>query len=215
MKILKYFTPFIILALIAIGCKKDQFGDLSFVSSASTASNASVMFNITHDNTGIVTITPSGAAASSYDITYGDATANPVTVQAGQSTTHTYAEGNYSVKVVSHDLKGGTATVTQPLVVSFNAPQNLKVKVSTTALNLSLSATAQYATLFNVYFGDSTNVTPVPFKSFLPGQTITHAYPNAGTYIVKVIALSGGSETTQSELHESAWLLLWPFWQAP
>ncbi|MGZ3757791.1 MAG: hypothetical protein ACXVAY_06055 [Mucilaginibacter sp.] len=197
MKILKYFALFIIPICIAIGCKKDQFGDLSLVTTAASASNVSVMFNITHDNTGIVTITPNGAGVVKYSVYFGDATTNPVTVAAGQNVTHTYAEGNYQVKIVGYDLKGGSATITQPLVVSFIAPQNLAVNLNAVNLSVNVSATAKYATFFKIYFGDSTNVTPVPFTNALASQVITHNYAKAGTYVVKVVALSGGAATTQ------------------
>ena len=197
MKLLKYLTLFILLICIAAGCKKDQFDDTSFVSTAASASNVSVMFNITHDNTGIVTITPGGTGIVTYDVYFGDATTTPVTIAAGKSITHTYAEGNYQVKIVGHDIKGGTATLTQPLVVSFLAPENLAVTVTTSGVTATVSATAKYATFFKIYFGDSTSVTPVPYSNALPGEAIAHTYANAGTYVITVIALSGGSETSQ------------------
>lgn len=198
MKLLKYYLLFILFACLVTGCKKDQFDkDTSFASTAASASNLSVMFNITHDNTGIVTITPNGAGAISYDISFGDATTSPVSIPAGKSVQHTYAEGTYQVKLVGHDIKGGTTTITQSLVVSFLAPQNLAVNLSKTNLTVNVSATAKYATFFKIYFGDSTNVSPVPFTNALAGQTITHNYVNSGTYVVTVVALSGGSETAQ------------------
>jgi len=196
MKIIKQITFFIMLIAVVSACKK-AFTDTSFVSTAATASNLSVMFNITQDNTGLVTITPNGAGAVSYDVYFGDTTTIPVSIRAGASVQHIYKEGNYQVKIVGHDLKGGTTTFTQPLVVSFIAPQNLQVNLTTSNLTVNVSATAKYATFFKIYFGDSTNVTPEPYTSALPGQVITHNYLNAGTYVVKVIALSGGSETTQ------------------
>lgn len=197
MKILKYLSLILLPLAIMTGCKREQFTDTSFVTSAAPVSNVSVMFNITHDNTGLVTITPAGTGAVTYDVYYGDATLSPAIIPSGQSITHTYAEGTYQVKIVAHDIKGGILTITQPLVVSFLAPQNLATKVSTNNLSVNVSATAKYATLFKVYFGDSTTVSPIPFANILPGVAITHNYVNAGTYIVKVIALSGGAATTQ------------------
>ena len=197
MKISKFLALLSIPICLALGCKKDQFNDTSLVNTAAPASNVSVMFNITHDNTGLVTITPNGSGVVKYDVYYGDATVSPATVPSGQSTLHTYAEGTYNVKVIAHDLVGGTVTVTQQLVVSFLAPQNLVAKVTTNNLTVSVSATAKYATLFKVYFGDSTNVSPIPSVSILAGVTVNHNYVNAGKYIVKVIALSGGAATTQ------------------
>lgn len=197
MKLKKYIIPFVLLICIAAGCKKDQqFNDTSLVGTAASASSLGVMFDITHDNTGVVTITPSGTGAVSYDIYYGDASTTPGKVAAGRNITHTYAEGNYSVKLVAHDIKGGTTTLTQPLVVSYRAPINLAATVSTLNLSVSVSATATYATFFKIYFGDSTSVKPEPYANALAGQTITHNYANAGTYVVSVVALSGGAETT-------------------
>lgn len=198
MKLFKYFILFLITGALANGCKKDQFdSDTSFASTAASAGKLSVMFNITHDNTGIVTITPNGSGVVKYDVYFGDANSTPAKLSAGQSITHTYAEGDYQVKIVGYDIKGGSATFTQPLTVSFLAPQNLAVNLSKTNLTVNVSATAKYATFFKIYFGDSTKVSPVPYTSALSGQTITHNYVNAGTYIVNVVALSGGSETSQ------------------
>jgi hypothetical protein len=196
MKAIKYISFFLLLVFAISACKKN-FTDTSFVSTAASASNLSVMFNITQDNTGLVTITPNGVGAVNYDVFFGDTTTSSVNIRAGASVQHIYKEGNYQVKIVAHDLKGGSTTLTQPLVVSFLAPQDLKVNLSTTNLTVNVSATAKFATFFKIYFGDSTNITPEPFTSALPGQTVSHTYTQAGTYLVKVLAMSGGTETTQ------------------
>jgi hypothetical protein len=196
MKISNYIFCAALLMFAAAGCQKD-FTDTSFAASAASASNVSLMFNITQDNTGLVTIIPSGDGAVSYDIYYGDSTSGFVNVPAGKNTTHRYAEGVYTVKAVAHDLKGGTASFTQQLTVSFKAPENLKANITVNSLTVSVSATALYETYFRVFYGDSTAAAPVPSVSFLEGQTVTHNYASAGTYIVTVVAYSGGAETTQ------------------
>ncbi len=196
MKLFKYFL-FIILPLgILLGCSKELLNDTSFVSSAPSASNISAIFNITHDNTGLVTITPNGSGAISYDVFFGDATISSVHLTAGQSIVHTYPEGNYQLKFIAHDIKGGLTTINQPLVVSFLAPQNLVVNLKKTNLTATVSATAKFATVFRVAFGDSTAKSPVASNFFSPGQSVTHNYLNAGTYVVIVTALSGGIEST-------------------
>jgi len=101
------------------------------------------------------------------------------------------------VKIVARNIVGKTTEATQDLTVSFRAPENLKVTLTQNGLNLSVGASALYETFFKVFFGDSATANPVPFKTFIEGQTITHDYPKAGTYIVKVIALSGGVATTE------------------
>jgi len=101
------------------------------------------------------------------------------------------------VKVIAHNLTGKTTELDQSLTVAFRAPENLKATVAVTSLTVNVSATANYETFFKVYYGDSNAVSPIPSTSFLEGQTVTHNYANSGTYIVKVVALSGGAETTQ------------------
>src|ERR1700759_1351546 len=117
MSSIKYICSFLLLAGLAAGCKKD-YNDTSFVSTAGAAAKASAMFTITQDNTGLVTIAPSGEGIISYDIALGDTTTMPVTLMAGKAVQHKYAEGTYQVKITGHDLKGGMAVATQTLVVS-------------------------------------------------------------------------------------------------
>ncbi|GAA3965224.1 hypothetical protein [Mucilaginibacter dorajii] len=192
----RYFYSIALLLAVTAGCKKDLYTDTSFVNGITSPAKLSVLFDITQDNTGLVTITPNGEGTVSYDVYYGDAGSTYVKVQAGKNVQHTYAEGNYTVKVVGHGLNGKTTEFSQPLTVSFRAPENLKATVAISGLNINVSASANYETLFKVYYGDSTNMSPVPFKSFLEGQTITHSYAGAGVYIVKIVALSGGAATT-------------------
>jgi hypothetical protein len=196
MKSTKYILGISLLLAIAAGCKKEEFTDTSFVKNTADPGKLSVLFDITHDNTGLVTITPNGEGVTSYDVYFGDSGDTFVKVAAGKNVQHKYAEGNYTVKLVGHNLTGKTTTATQALTVAFRAPENLKVTLATDGLNINVSATADYETLFKVSYGDSTAINPVPSKSFLEGQTVTHAYASAGSYTVTVTALSGGAETT-------------------
>jgi hypothetical protein len=157
----------------------------------------SALFDITQDNTGLVTITPNGDGASSYDVYFGDNTAEPAKVKGGGNVQHVYAEGNYTVKLVAYNVSGKTAQAEQPLTVSFRAPENLKVTAALDPSNnfkVNVSATADYETLFKVYFGDVANEVP---QSFLEGATLSHVYTQTGTYTIKVVALSGGVATTE------------------
>lgn len=197
MKNLKYLLVFCLTLTIFVSCKKDLFDDISFLNSASAPAKLSALYNITQDNTGLVTITPMGEGVTSFDIYYGDGTATPVKVLSGKNTQHIYKEGVYKVRIVGYNITGKTTEATQDLTVSFRAPENLKVTLQQNGLNLIVGASALYETFFKVYFGDSSTSNPVPFKSFIEGETVTHDYPKAGTYIVKVIALSGGVATTE------------------
>ena len=197
MNLLKYFIGIIFTLAFITGCKKDVFDDVSFVAAGASPEALSAMFEITQDNTGLVTITPNGSGAVTYDIYFGDATTAPAKVAAGKNTTHTYAEGVYNVKIVAHSVNGKTTEKTQPLTVSFRAPENLVVNAAVDLVNnfkVNLSASATYETMFRVFWGDVPNEVP---QTFLEGATISHVYAAVGTYTVKVVALSGGAATTQ------------------
>ena len=179
-----------------VSCKKDSKGDISFVASATAPAKLSVLFDITQDNTGLVTITPNGEGVVFYEIFYGDGTVAPANISAGKNITHTYAEGTYNVKVVAHGINGKTTEIVQILTVSFRAPANMVVTAVIDPANnfkLNVSATALYETVFKVYFGDVPNEVPV---SFLEGATVSHIYASVGTYTLRVVALSGGAATT-------------------
>lgn len=193
----KYLFSILLLLLVFTGCKKTVNDETAFGENAALPDKLSAMFDITQDNTGLVTITPNGEGGTTYDIYYGDATTTPAKMKAGENTKHKYAEGVYNVKIVAHNISGKTTESTQKLTVSFKAPENLEVTAVIDGANnykVNVSAKALYETLFKVYFGDVANEVP---KSFLEGETISHVYAATGTYTVRVVALSGGAATTE------------------
>jgi hypothetical protein len=183
--------------LFLAGCQKDLFNDISFLDSVSSSAKLSALYDITQDNTGLVTITPNGEGVTYYEVYYGDDTKTPVKVLPGKNTVHQYAEGVYKVKVVGYNSLGAKTEAAQDLTVSFKAPEDLKVNLTQNGLALTVDATALYETYYKVFFGDSNNVTPIPFKTFIEGQPITYTYAKAGTYDVKVVALSGGAASSE------------------
>jgi hypothetical protein len=198
MNALKYFFSIAFILAVAVSCKIEKYEDISFIETAASPNKLSALFDITQDNTGLVTITPNGEGSSSYDITFGDGTTTIATVLAGKNTQHKYAEGVYDVKIAGRSVTNKTTEATQKLTVSFRAPENLEVSAAIDASNLfkvNVSAKAVYETLFKVTFGDG-GANEVP-QSFLEGATVSHTYTAVGTYTVKVIALSGGAATTQ------------------
>ena len=197
MKFLQYFFSITFLLVLAAGCKKEKNDDISFLQTDTAPSKLAVLFTITQDNTGIVTITPNGESISYYEVYYGDATTDPVKILPGKNTQHVYPEGVYNVKIVGHSITGKVTESTQPLTVSFRAPENLDFTAAIDAANIfkvNVSASATYETFFKVYFGDVPNEVPV---SFLEGETISHMYTATGTYTVRVVAFSGGAATTE------------------
>jgi hypothetical protein len=197
MKSIKNILSIALVLLVFAGCEKDTFNDLSFVETASAPANLNPFFNITQDNTGLVTITPNGEGATAYDLYYGHGPATAVRVLPGASTTHVYPEGVYSVRSVAYGISGKISETTKQLTVSFRAPEDVQVTAAIDAGNkfkVNVSATARYETLFKVKYGDG-GVNEVPV-SFLEGETKSHIYATPGTYTVTVTALSGGAATT-------------------
>ena len=58
MKNFKYLLALCTSLILLVGCKKDIFEDVAFLDGASASAKLSALYNITQDNTGLVTITP-------------------------------------------------------------------------------------------------------------------------------------------------------------
>ncbi|NLP57099.1 PKD domain protein [Lutibacter sp. B1] len=197
MKTLKYFLSIFILISAVLSCNEDELGSTDFVDSVVAPTNVTVVFDITQDNTGLVTITPNSEGAVSYDIYFGDDTSDPVNVKQGKNITHIYAEGNYEVKVIAAGITGLKTEITQPLTVSFKAPENLVVTIENDAAiskQVNVTATADFATTFDVYFGEEGNDDPVAANI---GETVSYIYAEPGIYTIKVVAKGGAIETTE------------------
>jgi hypothetical protein len=195
MKILKYTLSFLFAAfLVACTTNNDIF---EVVEEISAPSNINAVFSISQDNSGLVTITPSGDGATTFDVFFGDSSGEHEVVTVGETLIRTYAEGNYDVRIVAQSLGGKTTEAIQPLVVSFRPPENLEVTIgfdSTNNFLVNVSASADYAASFDVYFGDTTNEVPTPL---MIDETISHTYAVVGDYDIRVVALSGGTATIE------------------
>ena len=217
MKNIKLIFGFVCLMAIAISCTVDGIDDdTSFINSADAPANVAAFYNITQDNTGLVTITPTGDGAVSYDIYYGDsATANPAYVVQGKNTSHIYKEGTYTVKIIAFGITGLQTEATQSLVVSLKAPENLVVTITNDLLvskKVNVTATAKYATMFDVYFGETGNTTPVSANI---GETASYVYANAGTYTIKVVSKSAATKTTDYTTSFTVTAIVQPVTSAP
>ncbi len=193
------FLLCLLVATIIFGCTPEDKSDVD-LSTLGTPKDVSALVTISQDNTGKVTFLPKGEGVTHYEIYFGDGTALPVVVKAGETTSHVYAQGTYQAKIVGITLNGQKTEATQEVVVSFAPPSNLVATVTTgTNLSVKVSATADAATFFKVYFGDGgANEVPV---EFMKGQEVSHTYASAGTYQVRVVALNGGAtfiETTKT-----------------
>jgi len=195
MKTLKYVLSMALVFFIS--CAEDD-NDLSFVDKITAPTNVSALLQITQDNTGLVTIIPNSEGGVSYNITLGDDTTEPVNIKAGETFENTYPEGTYTISIEAIGLTGLKSVITQELVVSFKAPENLEITADIDAANpfiVNVSATADYASSFLVYF-DTSNPDEVGTPLAI-GETVSFEYPGVGDYTVKVVALSGGAETSE------------------
>ena len=186
-----------LFVLFVIAACTDNLRDISFIDAIAPPTNVSATFDITQDNTGLVTISPTADGATSFMIYFGDNTADPVEVVQGNSVEHTYAEGSYDVKIVAVNLKGEEAEATQQLVVSFKAPENLEVVIENDAAiskQVNITANADFATMFEFDSGETGVTQPVVTGNI--GETISYQYQTPGVYSVKITAKGGAIATT-------------------
>ena len=198
MRTLKYLLSCSLALFVLFACTDDE-NNLDYLSTLAAPSEVSALFQITPDNTGHVTITPNAIGAVSYNVLLGDDdTPEPVVVAQGESIEHIYAEDTYSVTIEAVGLTGLKNKVIQELVVSFRAPENLAITANIDASNpfkVNISATADFAASFEVFF-DTSNPDEEPTPLMLDG-TVSFVYPAVGDYTIKVVALSGGTETAE------------------
>ena len=196
MKTIKYTIGLLIFLVSFTGCEEeDNFG---FLDEITAPTNVSAVYTITQDNTGLVTITPNGEGAVSYNIDLGDGS-DVVTVKEGENIQNIYPEGNYTIKIIAKGITGLISEATQELMVSFRAPENLEVTANVDSSNpfkINVSATADYAASFNVFF-DTNNPDEDPTPLALDGE-VSFEYPAVGDYTIRVVALSGGAETAET-----------------
>lgn len=170
--------------------------DTSFIENTATSSQNGI-FDISKDNSGNVKITPVANGFAKAIVHFGDGvgTASSAVVMPGASIIHSYPEGNYTVTIEYITVNGSSTTATYPLVVTYVAPENIVIDANLQAHLLTLSATADFANGFLVYFGDVVNEVPTELAV---GGNVTHTYAQAGEYTIRVIALSGGVATSES-----------------
>ena len=197
MKILKYILSLCVVVLALTTCSDDE-KDLNFISNVEAPSELAMLFQVTQDNTGFVTITPTAEGAVGFDIYFGDDTLEPENFSNGQNTSHTYVEGTYTVTAVAYGVTGLETTLAQELVVSFQAPSNLEVTIENDAAiskRVNVTASADFAVSFDVTSLGTTEETPSPVTGNI-GETVFLDFLEPGTYTITVEAMGAAIETT-------------------
>ncbi|RZS99474.1 hypothetical protein EV197_0692 [Aquimarina brevivitae] len=213
MKYLKIIIGLFLSLTVIVSCKEDD--SFEYLDAVEAPSNITALVNITQDNTGFVTIIPTGKGAVSFDVYFGDGTLEPVNVTPGEKAEHIYEEGSYELRIVGKSVSGKTTEAVQPLVVSFNPPQNLEVLIENDAAvskQVNVTATAEFAVSYDVYFGENADDTPVSANI---GDTVSYIYENAGTYTIRVVARGGAIETTEYTEEFTVTEILQPVASAP
>ncbi len=190
--ILKISFLFLFCSTIS-NCNQEESHDTSFLNEVTAPTNVSAYFNVTQDNTGLVTITPLGEGVTSYIIEFGDGTENSSAIPSGESVQHTYTEGTYEVTIHAMAINGETTSITQTLVVSFNPPENVLVTIENDAAIsklVNVTATADNAVSYTVDFGDGSAI-----ETSNIGETLSHQYTNAGSYTIVVEIMGAAIET--------------------
>nr|WP_314895511.1 hypothetical protein [uncultured Flavobacterium sp.] len=188
-----HFIISLFVLTILLGCSSEN-SDID-LDAVNAPTNISALTTITQDNSGNVTFLPRGEGVTRYEIYFGDTTTAPAYLNPGETVTHDYNEGVYQVKIVGTTLNGKRTEAIQEVTVSFLAPTDFDPIITIGSnLSINVSAKANLETFFQVYFGDVANEVPV---DFMEGEVISHTYAIAGTYQVRVVALSGGVATTE------------------
>ncbi len=183
------------LLLAFIGCEDDE-RDTGFINEADAPSEVILQLRTTQDNSGLVTITPNAVGATKFEIFFGDGSGQSVELDPGQSIDNVYPEGTYTVSVTATSINGLIAEAEQQLEVSFEAPQNIQVSIENDAVvskQVHVTATADFAVSYDVYFGEPSNDSPISGNI---GETVSYTYQEAGTYTITVEVMGSAIETT-------------------
>ncbi|ARV14430.1 hypothetical protein [Polaribacter sp. SA4-12] len=197
MKKIKTIYKALIIFLIISACTEED-RSLDFLNNIAPPTNVAAAYNLTQDNSGLVTIIPTADGATLFDVDLGDSSPVEKDIELGKNVQHTYAEGNYTVKIVAYNIKGDAVEATQELVVSFKAPQNLVAALDNDAAvskQVNITATADYAATYEFYSGEADITQPAATGNI--GDVVNYQYAESGIYSVKVIAKGGAIETTE------------------
>ena len=176
MKRIKILLGFALILCLSIQCTTSDDGATSV--ETPLADNMDAILKVSNDNSGNVTITPTAEGAVSFEINYGDGSGSDASaiIKPGENTTHSYAEGDYTISVDAMNIAGEKSTTTYPLTVTYRAPENLNVAPVVNGYDFNITAEANYANGYTVYFGDMEGEAGTSFG-------VSESFP--GTYLFR------------------------------
>jgi len=213
MKTLKNIFRFSLVLLFIVACEDED--NLDFIQELSAPTNVSASVRIEADNSGLTYITPLAEGAVSYTVDYGDGSDLSELISTGETTEHIYAEGTYQATITAFSVNGKETSISQDIMVSFNAPENLVVTIENdeaVSKQVNVTATADWGISFDVYFGEDGNDTPVSGNI---SDTVSYVYQDAGTYTIRVVAKSAAIATTEYTEEFEVTAILQPLASAP
>lgn len=186
---------FLILGVMITSCQEDEGLTLTDQNTL-VPTNVAADFKIAEDDSGTLTVIPTAEGATQFEILFGDdASETSTKIAPGESASHVYAEGDYTLTVTAVGITGAKTSITQSIAIRFAPPENLVVQVSTDNLAVTVTPSATGATLFEVFFGDVPNEEPT---TVMPGESVTHVYPELGEYEIRTIARGAGLATVET-----------------
>jgi hypothetical protein len=191
-----HFLFAIISALVLTTCAEDE-RDTDFINNAPAPSNVSLLFEVTSDNSGLVSMTPSAEGATSFEIFFDSNSETSVTLEPGETVDNVYEEGTYTVRTVATAVNGKTSEAEQSLVVSFQPPQNVQVTIEndgSVSNTVRVNATADFGINYTVDFGEEGDEDVVSANI---GEEIVYLYDAPGFYDITVTVFSAAIENVQ------------------
>ncbi|MBP4137715.1 hypothetical protein [Flavobacterium geliluteum] len=212
MKKIHFIISLFVLAML-MACSNDS-SDIDLEGIEGPA-NISALTTVTQDNSGKVTFLPKGEGVTQYKINFGDGSPQSDYFAAGGTVTHTYKEGIYQAKIMAMGITGKVTEVTQEVMVSFKAPQNLVVVITndlSVSKKITVKATADFAMFYDVYFGEAGKPEPITANN---GESVSYTYQQPGVYSIRVVSKSAAIQTTEKIQDFEAKLVLNPTASAP
>jgi hypothetical protein len=196
MRHIKQLLVLFLVFNVFASCEKEEVSYA--LQDISAPTDVQAIFDISQDEVGLVTLTPAATGASEFLVYFGDEeNETPTKVNPGETINYTYAEGEYSLRIIAVGLTGLTSELVRIVTVSFDAPKDLIANIGisdTNPFEVTVTPSATNATVFDVYFGD---VEDEEATTIMASETASHVYAEIGDYTIRVVARGAGAATLE------------------